>query len=503
VSLKFNVLISWLAHAVTLGIGFLLMPYILHTVGDNTYGTWLLLNSIAGQTGLLYLGFGEAISRFTSKYHTEKKWIELNRTFSCITSVYFGSAAVAIGIGIVCAIAAPWIHEWPGQPLWEIRAVILILGLNAAISIAGSSFGGVLMGIQRFDVERSIIITINLLRLGLTIFFLQQSRGLITLALIYLAITIIENTATCFMAFRLIPTLQLRFRHLRKRVYKRCFSFSMFTFLSLIAEHLIYMTDTILIGFLLGPTAVVPYFIAARVCEMIRAPVMQIGYVFMPKAGQLQSSKQNAELQTLVCRGFGLAVVLAGSALIGVFYFSPQFIEVWIGSGYQQSSWILMILLAGQLIALPTQLIRHVLTGTGYVRLPALLFLTEAICNLILSLILMPYLGLYGVAIGTLVPLVIFEGGVLLPLGMKQLGLSMPQLFKQGVLTQWIPLSLILVYSYFVHSLNIEPEWTQILGVFAGAIVVLIGGIGLSERIRSQAHAQSTHLSQNIISTGN
>ncbi|HCS53186.1 MAG TPA: hypothetical protein DIW81_16600 [Planctomycetaceae bacterium] len=92
---------------------------------------------------------------------------------------------------------------------------------------------------------------------------------------------------------------------------------------------------------------------------------------------------------------------------------------------------------------------------------------------------------------------------MLLPLGMKQLGLSMPQLFKQGVLTQWIPLSLILVYSYFVHSLNIEPEWTQILGVFAGAIVVLIGGIGLSERIRSQAHAQSTHLSQNIISTGN
>ena len=76
---------SWFAHAVTLCVGFFLMPYILHTVGDTTYGTWLLLNSVAGQTGLLYLGFGDAISRFTSKYYAEKRWIQLNRTVSCIS----------------------------------------------------------------------------------------------------------------------------------------------------------------------------------------------------------------------------------------------------------------------------------------------------------------------------------------------------------------------------------------------------------------------------------
>ncbi|MCG6158047.1 MATE family efflux transporter [Rubinisphaera margarita] len=483
-SVKVNVLISWLAHAVTLGIGFLLMPYILHTVGDSTYGTWLLLNSIAGHAGLLYFGFGEAISRFTSKYHTEEKWIELNRTFSCITSIYLISGCIAFLLGIGLAIAAPFINDWPGHAVAEIRWTIVILALNAAISIGGSSFGGILMGIQRFDVERTIVISINILRLVLTLVFLHVQPNLLTLALIFLAVTVAENVATCICAFRFVPTLQFRFRHLRRRVYQRCLSFSMFTFLSLIAEHLIYMTDTIVIGFLLGPLAVVPYYIASRVCEMIRAPVIQVGYVFMPRAGQLHSTSQNEELQSLVCRGFGLAVVLTGSALIGVYFFSHLLIEVWIGNGYLQSSWLLLILLAGQLIALPTQLIRHVLTGTGYVRLPALLFLAEAVTNLCLSLALLPWLGVYGVAIGTLVPLVVFEGGILLPMGARHLGLTVRQVLRRGVVPQLLPLCLILIYSLLIDGLHPQATWMHVFGILVGALVVLLAGLAAAERLR-------------------
>ena len=391
-SLKVNVLISWIAHAVTLGIGFFLMPYILLTVGDGTYGTWLFLNSIAGHTGLLYLGFGDAISRFTSNYLAEKNWSELNKTASCITSVYFGSACVALFAGLVIAFIAPWIYDWPGQSISEVRFAIVLLALNAAISIGGSSFGGLLMGIQRFDVERGIVIVLNIARLILTLIFLQADYGLVTLASIFLLLTVLENIATATMAFRLIPTLRLRFSDLKKSVYKKCFSFSMFTFLSLIAEHIIYMTDTILIGYFLGPIAVVPYYIAFRLCDMVRIPIVQIGFVFLPKAGELHSKNQGDKLRQLICQGFGIAFLLVGSAFIGACFFSDTMIRVWIGSGYDASYFIVLILIGGQLVALPTHLMRHALIGTGYVRVPAILFLIEAVANLIISLSLLPHL---------------------------------------------------------------------------------------------------------------
>ena len=478
-SVKVNVLISWLAHAVTLGIGFFLMPYILHTVGDGTYGTWLFLNSIAGQTGLLYLGFGDAISRFTSKYQAERNWGELNRTASCITSVYCGSACVALLIGIIFALIAPSVYDWPGQSITEVQIAILLLALNAAFSIGGSSFGGLLMGIQRFDIERGIVIVVNISRLVLTLLFLRSTYGLVTLASIFLGLTIFENVAMAVMAFRLIPTLRMRFSDLKKSVYKKCFSFSLFTFLSLIAEQIIYMTDTIIIGYFLGPVAVVPYYIAFRLCDMVRIPVLQIGYVFLPKAGQLHSLKQNDDLKKLISQGFGIAFLLVCSAFIGAYYFSDLMIRVWIGDGYAESYLIVLILLGGQLVALPTHVMRHALIGTGYVRIPAILFLVEAVANLILSLSLLPYWGIYGVAFGTFFPLVVIELGLVVPIAMKQLKLSVRELFMEGLWPQLLPLGMILTYSIVVSRYKLEDNWPTVIEIVAGAAFVLLLGIGL------------------------
>ncbi len=500
-SLKINVLISWFAHAVTLGIGFFLMPYILHTVGDNTYGTWLFLNSIAGQTGLLYLGFGDAISRFTAKYTAEQRWIQLNRTVSCITSVYLGSALLAFSLGCLLTWLAPWLHAWPGESITEVRWAIFLLGLNAAVSIGGSAFGGVLMGIQRFDVERSIVITIGIVRLVLTLLLLHAEQGLVTLALIFLAVTVVENMLTAWSAFRFVPHLQLRFRHLRKDVYQRCFGFSIFSFLALISEHLIYMVDTILIGIFLGPVAVVPYYIAARLCEMIRIPVIQVGHVFLPRAGQLHAMKEGDQLRSLVCQGMGLAFLLVSCAFIGAICFSPLMIKVWIGGGYDSSYTILVLLIAGQVIALPTHLMRHVLTGTGYVRLPALLFFLEAICNFVLSLILLQWWGLYGIIWGTLIPLVIVELGLLLPLGMKQLELTWRQIASDALEPQLIPLALILTYSLLFLQLPLTANWLTVVGVAGGAIIVLLLGLGISRwNMVNKAYeqAQETELARGI-----
>lgn len=478
-SVKINVLISWIAHAVTLGIGFFMMPYILHTMGDGTYGTWLFLNSIAGQTGLLYLGFGDAISRFTSKYQAERNWGELNRTASCITSVYFGSACVVMLLGSVFALVAPSIYDWPGQSITEVQIAILLLALNAAVSIGGSSFGGLLMGIQRFDIERGIVIVVNVSRLVLTLLFLKSSYGLVTLASIFLALTVLENVAMAVMAFRLIPTLKMRFSDLKKSVYKKCFSFSLFTFLSLVAEHIIYLVDTIIIFYFLGPVAVVPYRIAFRLCDMVRVPVLQIGYVFLPKAGQLHSMKQYDHLRKLISQGFGIAFLLVCSAFIGACFFSDLMIRVWIGTGYAESYLIVLILLGGQLVALPTHIMRHALIGTGYVRIPAILFLVEAIANLIISLSLLPYWGIYGVAFGTLLPLVIIELGLVMPIAMRQLKLSIRELFAEGFRPQLLPLGMILTYSMIVSQYHLQDNWFTVIGIVLGAALVLLLGIGV------------------------
>ena len=69
-SVKRNVLASWGTHASNLVLGFFLTRYTLDVLGVSTYGSWLLINSIAGYSGLLYFGFGDTISRYVAKYHS-------------------------------------------------------------------------------------------------------------------------------------------------------------------------------------------------------------------------------------------------------------------------------------------------------------------------------------------------------------------------------------------------------------------------------------------------
>ena len=190
--------------------------------------------------------------------------------------------------------------------------------------------------------------------------------------------------------------------------------------------------------------------------------------------------KQNDRLRKLVSQGVGVAFLLVCSAFIGAIFFSDMMIRVWIGTGYAESYVIVLILLGGQLIALPTHLVRHTLVGTGYVRIPAILFLIEAIANLVISLSLLPYWGIYGVAVGTLIPLIVVELGLLLPIAMKQLKLSARELFTVGLRPQILPLGMILAYSIIVAQYELQENWFCVIGIATGAAIVLLLGIGVT-----------------------
>ncbi|MEQ9067201.1 MAG: oligosaccharide flippase family protein, partial [Gimesia chilikensis] len=183
-SVKWNLCANWLNHGVSLLIGVFLMPYVLHILGDQQYGSWIFINAIAGYSGLLYLGFGQTISRYVAHYHAKEDWKHLNQVANVIFAIYLGMGFLALTAAGIIAWLAPHLSEWGSVPISEVRLVILILGLNVFVGLAGSVFGGVLMGIQRFDIERGVNLTSGILRLVLTVAFLRAEQGLLIIAAI-------------------------------------------------------------------------------------------------------------------------------------------------------------------------------------------------------------------------------------------------------------------------------------------------------------------------------
>ena len=200
----------------------------------------------------------------------------------------------------------------------------------------------------------------------------------------------------------------------------------------------------------------------------------------MPKAGQLQAEANSGGLRKLVIRSLGIAFLLSAGLFIGTAFFGDAVIRTWVGEKYVGSHQLLMVLLGVQIIALPLGVLRSIMFGLGHVRGPALMYLLEAIANITLSLLLVKPLGLMGIAIGTAVPIVIVELGLLLPFVLRTLKLPPWGVLAAAAGPQLLPLAALTLYSLIVETqFDIVRGWSKLIPVTlgGGAVIALAWGI--------------------------
>ena len=473
-SVKRNILAGWSAHLITVLIGFFLMPYVLGVLGDSRYGVWLFINAIAGYSGVIYAGFGATICRYVADTASRKEWDRLNQFVSSIQGVYFGTASIVMLATIVLVLLAPMLDRWDDVPIRDVQFSMLIVGASIALGMIASVYGGVLIGTQQLHYKRAIEVVCGVLRGGLTVLMLTQQWGLVTLASVFFAVTVVEHGLSALLAYRCVPTLSVSPRNIRRGVLRECFGFSAFNAIAVAAEYLIYFTDTIVIGAILGPAAIVPYQIGLRIAQMIQMPIAQMGEAILPRAGQLAAESDRKRLGRLVARAMGVSALLAGGFFVGGLYFGDLLVVTWIGKSYPHTHAVMCLLLATQVIAMPMVIVRKALLGSGEVRVPAFIDLLEAVANLCLSLILIHFWGIVGVAVGTLLPLLIVESSILLPFAIRRLHISRNDLLHE-VVYPVIPCLVALTVYCEVASVMVPLQgWVTLLGVTAGGGAVLL-----------------------------
>jgi len=488
-----NIIASWLAHAVTLVVGLFLVRYVKDTLGDDGYGAWIFISSVAGYAGLLYAGFGAAICRYTAKHHTNEEWDELNSVASSIFSVYAVNSLLCLLGGVAFAIVAPYVADWEGQSLSDIRIAVVLVGAGFMLNMLGSVFAGILIGVHRFDIKRSITVTSILLKVGLLIAVFQWDTGVVGMAVVLLILAVGENIAYYLFAKRCVPQLSIRIRHIRRDVFKEMLPFVSWNAVSMVSHYLIYLTDTVVIGMTLGTSSVTPYYIALRLAQMMQMPVEQVAEVIIPKVGELHVRKEFAKLSVLIERIFGLAILLMAGFFIGSWYFGGRVFTTWLGPGNESSHLILIILVASQVVAMPARVFKNSLLAIGEIRGPGLLDLSQAIVNLVLSLILVRGYGVIGVAWGTLIPIVTIELFLLVPYTTRKLNLSLSRLIVHSVLPQLPALAALFAYSRAIAAMDLPQTWNNLLGITAGGGAVLVGaryathlGINLITQLRDR-----------------
>ena len=410
-----NLVANWIGYGANLVVMFFLSPFVVHHLGNTTYGVWSLIMSLTGYLGLIEMGMRGGLGRFIN-FHLGRDDIPkvngvINTALMFFLLCGFPLFIVAGGLG---AFFGNLFTKVPAELIGSARLAVMLVALNLWLSFFSAAFKQILTAFERFDLTNAVNIGVLAVRAGGTVAVLLRGGGIVGLAAVQVVSSLIGTLAVFVLAKRNFPKLQLHPRLASKARFRELFGFGVWAFIGGIGMRLLYWTDLIVITVLLGPTMVTFYAVPLMLIQHSRGLVSQISRVLVPQTIRASSVHDFEELRFIFSWGSKIIMFLAIPLFVGMMFFGTEFIRLWMPWSEAESRLsgnVLILLAIPQLLVVALWPGGGIISGLGYVKFGALMTLLQAIINLGLTLlfVMVMGLGLYGVALGTLVPSIAFN----------------------------------------------------------------------------------------------
>jgi O-antigen/teichoic acid export membrane protein len=438
-AIRLGVWSGYLNLGVTWVIQLLMVPLLLGHLGSETYGLYAAVTSVVGYFSLLTFGSSLTVPRYVADHAARGEGEALSRFVSTYLVLYLGVALVGLAAGLA---AAPLVRQLLTVPPRLADAVVpawrLVVG-GWALGLAAGLLQSLLTGLGEIHLA-------NLAASGRTVLNLTfasavlWSGGRLNALLEGFLVAALLSGAGLFALVRLThPEIHISPVLARWAVMRRSGRPAAYYFLMQFAALVVMGTDNIVISVFLGVGSVTAYAVAFQLYAMAVAALWSGVDVLLPffarwgaqrDADRLRASFLNATKYAMA------GTVLAAILLAG---FGRQVIALWVGPSLVVAWRVLLVFSAMLLIATPIHSAALVLAGLGRHRAPAIGGGIEAAINLGLSILLVRTLGVFGVALATLVAGAATNGWVAPGAACRELGIRVTAYLRATVAPSLLP----------------------------------------------------------------
>jgi len=389
-------------------VSFFMMPFLINSIGDRWYGFWVLIGTFMGYYGFLDLGLSTAITRYISKAYGQKDDNEVNIVLNTSLFLFCIVSLVAMLITIVVSFFCSYFINQP-EDIYLFRIVILVLGLDVSISFPMRVFAGVLTSKIRYDLLEYVELVKLISRAFLIYLFIKAGYGIFSLALITMVINFAGYLLSFFFVRKECPDIRFGYLFVYKNRIKKLLNYSKYTFIAQLADKLRFKVDVFVIASFIDMSKVTVYFIAAKIIEYFVQLIISSLGILTPVFSQYEAKGDFVSLKRLFLSSTTLSATITFFVGGSILYYGKYFISVWMGPNYNNSYYVVVILCSATMFGLMQNPSIGLLYGISKHKYYAISNTGEGIINLILSIILVQYYGIYGVALGTLIGMIIFK----------------------------------------------------------------------------------------------
>lgn len=410
-----------------------------HTLGDTQYGLFVLIGSFATQGALLDLGMSPAVVKYVAETHATGDYERGRNTIATALSLYCVIGLIVLFVAVAIAPFFPTLFQVPPSFRAATIIAVALMGVQLAISIPMTLPEAILLGSHRYVAFQSLMMLATLLAAASTVAVLLAGGGIVALFTAAIITSMVPQMIGIWLARRLEPKLKIGWRGARRDLVRHLLSYSILTFIIQLAYNVQTQIDEMVIGAFLPVSSVGAYYVARRVSavpQMISQPILS---AFLPLASQLNAQKDADGLRELYLVGTRAILAVCVPLLVVVIMLAGPLLALWVGARYAANAPVVVILALASVLEVGYWPGRIILQGIGQQQDLAKASVLVAVTNLGLSVLLVRYYGVAGVALGTLIPTVFVNLGYIWPYTMRSVRISGLELLKQALMPVLIP----------------------------------------------------------------
>lgn len=393
-----------------MAVGFFLSPFVVHRLGNVAFGVWGLAVAVVAYMALLDLGLQSSVLRFVNKGHTQKDHKSASDAFSAAFWVRLQISVAITVLTLGLAAVFPHLFKIPPDIVRAAQLAVLLIGFKTVLNMSIGVYGAVLSALNRYDLQNVVSLVQTAIRVVGIVYVLKSGHGIVAIAVCELVAAIVSNALLVRIAHHLYPELRVRMKKPSRATLRPLWAYSAYAFLNTVAVQLVYQSDNLVVGRYVSVAAVTFYMVGNSLCNYANQVVQGIGGTFVPAASTYEASGDKRLMLQLYKNGTRLILAISLPMMITLILRGSTFISLWMGPEYAHTSgMVLLILSVARIFSFANRTAGSIAFGIEKHKVPAIWAISEGITNLILSIVLAHWFGIYGVALGTMIPSLIVQ----------------------------------------------------------------------------------------------
>jgi O-antigen/teichoic acid export membrane protein len=440
-----------------------LTPFIIHKVGKEPYGIYLLALTFTGYFGVLDFGMLSALVKFVAEFKGANNKEGINQAINVSFSFYFCIGLIVTIILVVASFFIGKLFRLAPHDVITMRNLLLIAAAFSIFSWVGNVFRGVIRGFQMYHWEVSVNITTLLINAGLVFILLSNGYGLVALMLVSQGVNFVSSLIFYLITRHEIGKMKLTFLYTSNPVFKKMFGFSFYLFLASLFDILVFQLDYIIIGFFLGAGAITIYSIAFSIQQQIRSISPILLEPTWPLTAELEGAKQYDKQRDLLLTGTRLSTLVFIPMILITLLFAKPFITNWMGPGFEESVLPAQVLLFFWFFNAHNNLGSMILTAKGLVKKIFWIGAISGIFNLVVSIILVNIIGILGIAIAKTIAMVLIAFPLIFRIIRHELNIPFSEFYRVTVAPNLPVYFVVALLSYGALSLYYPGRFVLVL----------------------------------------